>query len=75
MVKNPKNRVNGCTLDKKGKIVRIHYEGNLYLDTKTGILSNPYKKDLKDTLDAHAIEREIRRAEHWRLVWDHRSAT
>ena len=75
MVKNPKNRVNGCTLDKKGKIIRIHYEGNLYLDTKTGLLTNPYKKDLKDTLDGHAIEREIRRAEHWRLVWDNRSAT
>ena len=66
MVKNPRNRVNGCTMDKDGKIIRIHYEGNLYLDTKTGLLTNPYHKNIKDTLDVHAIKREIRRARAWK---------
>ena len=75
MVNNPKNRVNGCTLDKAGKVIRVYYEGNLYLDTKTGIVSNRYRKKAVCSLDSSAIKREIRRAKYWRLAWDRCSAT
>ena len=75
MSKDLKNRVNGCTLDRAGEIIRIHYEGNMYLDTKTGKLSNPYRKGLIGTLDAYAIKREIQRARNWRLVWEDCSVT
>ena len=63
------NRVNGCTLDSKGKIVKIHYECNYLLDCRTGEITNLYQKS-KETISQAAIRREIQRAKAWRMVWD-----
>ena len=69
------NKITGCTLDPEGSIVKIFYEHSYLLDCRTGELSNLYKKHQECTISPTAVKREIRRAKHWRMVWESCSLT
>lgn len=64
-----KRPVNGCAMNDKGEIIRVHLYGNYYLDVKTGILTNQYNTGTRQATAA-AVKDAVRRANLWRKCWD-----
>ena len=65
--------VNGCTLDKKGRIIRVHLVGHYYLNVADRTLTNPYASGERK-ITVTATRDAVRRAKLWRTCWEACSA-